>query len=836
MDPKVTSIIAAGYSEAKAKEALATNNGDVDDAIDYLFLKGRRKSQRNVASSRGLDEDVTIIDDCLAPSAAAASSVAIIESRKRPSVRDNSTAAARRSSASARDSRTLNDVDIETGLIPPLRAPPVDDSNHKGLQTEEKKDADSVGADATSKSFSGAARSSFRQHVKGTTSEPHAHAAGLPGAFAIVSNSTMAHNDNDESIAVSIQPSLRDVTTAELVDPDQENQILEQRLQEELKRKGENAAVAEVEKESELKKCPWRRVFCVVGVVSVAFVVALSLSLKFARPKTVETAAPTPAPTPAPMFDPLPQELINLIAPVSFDGGESLMDPYSPQSAAARWLEDNAQLRNYTDQRKLQRYALATFYFSSDGDAWKDKQKWLSDSNECTDWWQSEFNGNEDVKLDCDGDNAIKHLYVQDNNLAGSIPDEIAFLSNSLFDLRLDNNQIGGKLPSALGVMTRLKALYLRGNNVTGPIPTELGLMSSLKELKLEENLLTGSIPTELVLLTALVDLQLQGNNLVGTISPTVIASLRLLDTLRLAENNFSSTIPTEIGLLSLLEELKLHRNKLVGKPIPVTFSHYFIFRNLPPLIYYTGPMPSEIGLLNMLNDFACHENELTGTLPTELGLLTALGYEFRIATNNFTGPIPSEIASLTNLGRLRMGENQLTGTILSTFGLLHPTLNSLELQSNLLTGSIPEELGLLTLMSDLRLSANNLTGTIVSEFTQFTDSKFLYFENNSLVGTIPPFGNLTRLKDFRAGFNMLTGSIPSSIDRLVSLEKLSIPNNALTGTIPKVLFNSTIFPNLLKVHLFNNSFTGDATCPPHIIDCYLSCFEEGNESCRSLP
>ncbi len=79
--------------------------------------------------------------------------------------------------------------------------------------------------------------------------------------------------------------------------------------------------------------------------------------------------------------------------------------------------------------------------------------------------------------------------------------------------------------------------------------------------------------------------------------------------------------------------------------------------------------MPSEIGLLNVLNDFACHENELTGTLPTELGLLTALEYEFRIVTNKFTGPIPSEIASLTNLGRLRMGENQLTGTILSTFG-----------------------------------------------------------------------------------------------------------------------------------------------------------------------
>ena len=81
----------------------------------------------------------------------------------------------------------------------------------------------------------------------------------------------------------------------------------------------------------------------------------------------------------------------------------------------------------------------------------------------------------------------------------------------------------------------------------------------------------------------------------------------------------------------------------------------------------------------------------------------------------------------------------------------------------------------------------------------------------------------------------MLTGTIPSSIDRLASLEEFMLSNNALTGTIPKVLFNSTVFPNLLNVYLFNNSFTGNATCPPHIVDCYLSCFEEGNGTCRTL-
>jgi Leucine-rich repeat (LRR) protein len=590
MDPKVTSIIAAGYSEAQAKEALANNNGDMDDAIDYLFLKGR-KSLRNVASTPAFDdEDVTVTDGCLAPSAAAASSsgttviagqvsqtrrssdasssyyttpslgVAVIESSTSPTVRDYSSAAARRLSGGTRTSRTLNDVDPEPGLIPPPRAPPLDASNQEGTT--------SVSAAST--------KSTVRQ-TGSISSEPIE--GRLPGAFAVGATSVTDQEDIDDSMAVSMQPSLREITTAELVDPDQENQILEQRLQEELERERENAAVAEVVKESELKKCPWRRIFCVVGVVSVTFVIALSLSLKFARPpKTVETATPTPAPT----FGPPPQELIDLIAPMSFDGGESLMDPYSPQSAAARWLADNAELASYSDQRKLQRYALATFYFSTNGDAWKDKQKWLNDANECTDWWLREFDGDEDVKLDCDANNAIQYLYVQDNNLAGSLPDEIAFLSNSLYDLRLGDNRIDGNLPSSLGVMIRLKALYLTANNITGPIPTELGLMSSLQELKLEKNLLTGTIPMEMALLTALEDLHLDTNTLVGTISPTMIGSLRLLDTLRLSENNFSSTIPTEIGLLSVLEELKLHRNKLVGKPIPLSHSPLFFQKFTP--------------------------------------------------------------------------------------------------------------------------------------------------------------------------------------------------------------------------------------------------------------
>jgi hypothetical protein len=52
--------------------------------------------------------------------------------------------------------------------------------------------------------------------------------------------------------------------------------------------------------------------------------------------------------------------------------------------------------------------------------------------------------------------------------------------------------------------------------------------------------------------------------------------------------------------------------------------------RNLPQL-QITGTIPTEIGLLTALTHFAVHgetwgESFLTGTIPTEIGKLTAIG------------------------------------------------------------------------------------------------------------------------------------------------------------------------------------------------------------------
>ena len=62
-------------------------------------------------------------------------------------------------------------------------------------------------------------------------------------------------------------------------------------------------------------------------------------------------------------------------------------------------------------------------------------------------------------------------------------------------ELNLDNNNLSGSIPAALGDLGSLRALSLSANLLTGSIPAELGSLSSLQGLYLNGNQLEGSIP-----------------------------------------------------------------------------------------------------------------------------------------------------------------------------------------------------------------------------------------------------------------------------------------------------------------------------------------------------
>jgi len=159
-----------------------------------------------------------------------------------------------------------------------------------------------------------------------------------------------------------------------------------------------------------------------------------SPTLSPTNPPTVSpTIAPTQPPTSAPT-DPLSFELEELIAFLAFvspDGGVALSNRTTNQFFAALWLSKESGLTWYSDQTKIQRYALATLYLSTSGYQWINSAGWLTEQDECN--WFSDY----DADDACNFNGDIERLYLPANNLKGSLPSELALLSNGLGELFL---------------------------------------------------------------------------------------------------------------------------------------------------------------------------------------------------------------------------------------------------------------------------------------------------------------------------------------------------------------------------------------------------------------
>ena len=80
----------------------------------------------------------------------------------------------------------------------------------------------------------------------------------------------------------------------------------------------------------------------------------------------------------------------------------------------------------------------------------------------------------------------LEQLWLNNNQLSGSIPVELGDLSNLTF-LGLYSNQLSGSIPAELGNMSNLIYLGLNTNQFNGPLP------QSLTNLNLDEFLFSGT-------------------------------------------------------------------------------------------------------------------------------------------------------------------------------------------------------------------------------------------------------------------------------------------------------------------------------------------------------
>lgn len=186
-----------------------------------------------------------------------------------------------------------------------------------------------------------------------------------------------------------------------------------------------------------------------------------------------------------------------------------------------------------------------------------------------------------------------------------------------------------------------IETLFFDGNDLTGTLPTELGNLVQLRNLALVGlHDITGTVPSELIALTRLEELYLLQ---MVTVDPF--------------------PIPEVVTLATNLRYVHISGSSVTGSlPMMAHLSHLQDF-NLK-FLSLTGTLPTEIGMLTELTLLSIDDSNIRGTVPSEIGLLTKLTKLEIRHESKITGGIPSEFGSLTVLERLDVSRTGMEGTI----------------------------------------------------------------------------------------------------------------------------------------------------------------------------
>lgn len=113
------------------------------------------------------------------------------------------------------------------------------------------------------------------------------------------------------------------------------------------------------------------------------------------------------------------------------------------------------------------------------------------------------------------------------------------------------------------------------GNNLYGTIPTEIGYLSNLTDLTILKNPhLTGTIPASFSKLTNLRRLRLIYNGLQGPWQDGLLQNMTKLLDLDLSYNHLNMTLPLDIANSASLSTLSIAGNNIFGE-IPSAYSNF---------------------------------------------------------------------------------------------------------------------------------------------------------------------------------------------------------------------------------------------------------------------
>ncbi|CAJ1947851.1 unnamed protein product [Cylindrotheca closterium] len=123
----------------------------------------------------------------------------------------------------------------------------------------------------------------------------------------------------------------------------------------------------------------------------------------------------------------------------------------------------------------------------------------------------------------------LEALYASNCGFEGKLESLLIPNSRRIQEIRLDNNNLSGQVPTSIHELYRLGSLSIRNNSLSGSLPTELGLMTHMTQLWLSGNLLSGAIPSEIGSMMSLQVLGLEGNKIRNETMPSEICDLGLV-------------------------------------------------------------------------------------------------------------------------------------------------------------------------------------------------------------------------------------------------------------------------------------------------------------------
>ncbi|KAK4363185.1 hypothetical protein RND71_018426 [Anisodus tanguticus] len=124
--------------------------------------------------------------------------------------------------------------------------------------------------------------------------------------------------------------------------------------------------------------------------------------------------------------------------------------------------------------------------------------------------------------------NNFSILYLFENQLSCSIPEEIEMgylrLPKVSYRLKYEENSLNGSIPTSWGNLNNLSILYLYDNHLSGSVPEEIGRLRSGRPevLEMNHNYLSRTLPTNFSIGSVLRSFNLHGNELEGKISASL--------------------------------------------------------------------------------------------------------------------------------------------------------------------------------------------------------------------------------------------------------------------------------------------------------------------------